>query len=152
MKSNVPWHMQDEETEIQSMDNLPENAYGFVYAIAYTDGTYYIGKKDLYKKVTLPALKNGKQRENSTQTYKNIDKSRVYFDILYKESDWLNYVGSSELTKNLEISQRIILHVSFTKRNLTYMEAKILFAEEVLEDDLCHNQNILGSFFKGNIN
>ena len=47
--------------------------------------------------------------------------------------------------------RKTILKVCPTKRNLTYEEAKHLFIYEVLEDENSINENILGSFYKGNL-
>jgi len=145
----VNWYYGDEE--ITSIDQLPEGTYGFVYVIIYEDDMYYVGKKDLFKKVTLPALKNGEQRPNSERICKIKGGKRAYFDVLLKESDWLTYKGSSELTKELVVKGKHILDISHSKRYLTYLEAKRLFQEDVLEDEQSYNQNILGSFFKGNL-
>jgi hypothetical protein len=136
--------------KVESIDDLPLEVTGFVYVIEYTDGTYYFGQKNIYKSVTLNALKNGATREGAKRVGKNKGGKRVYFDVVTKESNWLNYEGSSESTKDLEIECKTILEIAFSKRSLTYLEAKVLFAEDALEDDDCHNLNILGKFFRGN--
>ena len=128
-----------------------DSASGFIYRIDYVDGTFYFGKKNLYKKSTLPALKSGEQRPNSERKGKNVKGKRVYFDIVKKESDWLIYEGSSEKTAELEILSKEILLVAFSKRELTYQEAKCLFWEEAIEDIFCHNANILKLFFRDNL-
>lgn len=143
------------EKEITSYKCLLEECdgepFGFIYRINYSDGTFYYGKKNLHKKVTLPALKSGEQRPNSERKGKNIKGKRVYFDIVTKESDWLTYEGSSEKTKSLEIVSKEILVFAYSKRELTYQEAKCLFWEEAIEHENCHNHNILNLFFKDNL-
>ena len=150
MEDKIPW-TREEVGEIKSLADLPRDAHGFVYVIIYEDETFYIGKKDLYKKVTLPALKSGEKRVNSIRVGKNKAGRRVFFDELQKESDWLTYEGSSEVTKDLVIKSKLILEIAYSKRELTYLEVKRLFVEEALEDDRCHNLCILNNFFKGNI-
>jgi hypothetical protein len=123
-------------------------AYGFIYEITYVDGTKYLGKKNFFKQVKLPALKSGKQRPDSTRTYKNLSGKRVYYDVVQKPSNWLSYSGSSELTTEKTILRKEILALAYSKRELTYLEVKYLFLQEVLESDLYLNSNILGKFFK----
>tara|TARA_B110000902_G_C14012147_1_gene476898 strand:- start:117 stop:557 length:441 start_codon:yes stop_codon:yes gene_type:complete len=137
--------------EVTSISDLPEDVMGFVYVIEYEDGTYYFGQKNMFKSMTLNALKNGETREGAVRVGKNKGGKRVYFDLVTKESNWLTYEGSSEATKDLVITDKTILDVAYSKRSLTYLEAKRLFIEEALEDEQCHNLNILGKFFKGNI-
>tara|TARA_B110000908_G_C9971417_1_gene321288 strand:- start:24 stop:464 length:441 start_codon:yes stop_codon:yes gene_type:complete len=137
--------------EVTSISDLPEDVMGFVYVIEYEDGTYYFGQKNMFKSMTLNALKNGETREGAIRVGKNKGGKRVYFDLVTKESNWLTYEGSSEATKDLVISDKIIMAVAYSKRQLTYLEAKTLFNEEALELYECHNLNILGKFFKGNI-
>ena len=121
----MKWNYQNKE--VNSASDLPEDVMGFVYVIEYSNGTYYFGQKNMFKSMTLNALKNGETREGARR------------------------VGSSEVTKDLVISDKIIMTVAYNKRQLTYLEAKTLFNEEALEDEQCHNLNILGKFFKGNI-
>jgi len=137
--------------EVTSVSDLPEDVMGFVYVIEYDDGTYYFGQKNMFKSTTLNALKNGKTREGAKRVGKNKGGKRVYFDVVTKESNWLTYEGSSESTKDLVIVDKIIIDVAYSKRQLTYLEAKTLFTEEALEKQHCMNLNILGKFFKHNI-
>jgi hypothetical protein len=141
--------------EIKSHAQLILNSnyfiFGFIYKITYTNGTHYFGKKNVYKKVRLPALKSGEQRPNSERIGKNVKGKRVYFDVQTKETDWLTYTGSSEKTEGLEILNKQILALAESKRELTYLEAKCLFWEGAIEDPDCHNINILNLFFKDNL-
>lgn len=140
-----------EEKSITKLRELPEGSFGFVYKITYSDNTYYFGKKNLRKKVTLPALKSGEQRPGSERKGKNVGGKRAHFDVVTKESDWVDYAGSSENTTGLEIASKEILLIAYSKRELTYQEAKCLFWEEAIEDELCHNANILKLFFRDNL-
>ncbi|MBC2602069.1 GIY-YIG nuclease family protein [Puniceicoccus vermicola] len=64
---------------------------------------------------------------------------------------WQNYKSSSSSVKNLrreaEKVEYTILELAKTKRELTYLEAKYLFTNNVLESDRFLNRNILGRFF-----
>jgi hypothetical protein len=136
-----------EESEVIE---LPLNVYGFIYLLTYENGTKYIGKKQCVKEVKLPALKSGEVRPNAKRTYKNGSGKRVYIDVLQKEMDWRNYEGSHDKPESPLVSKKILEYAP-TKRSLTYLEAKHLFINSVLEDDTYLNQNILGSFFKGKL-
>jgi len=73
-----------------------------------------------------------------------------------KESDWLDYYGSSKEIKELvetsspeDFERRILMFVS-SKKLLTYYETKLLFEKKVLEGDSGNylNDNILGKFYR----
>ena len=144
------------DKEIVSIDQLPSNAYGFIYLLIFIDPNSvekaYIGQKALYSYRTLPALKNGSQRSNSERIGKNIKGKRQYFDVVKKESNWKAYKSSSkDIPKNAELVERHILDIATSKRHLTYLETKYLFLHEVLESDDYYNKNILGKFYEGNL-
>ncbi len=126
----------------------PDSTHGFIYLIEYEDGTAYIGKKNFYKTVTLPAFKSGKQRPNSTRIGRNKNGKRVYFDVLQRESDWLTYEGSLDKSNLPSIKCKWVLAYAKDKRELTYLETKYLFCYEVLESTEYRNENILGKFYK----
>lgn len=130
------------------VDEIPaDHPYGFIYQITYEDGTYYYGMKRLWSFSTLPILKSGKKREGHIRfTYKNGSGKRKHVEEIRRESDWKKYTGSNDI--DLPIISREILAFARTKRELSYLEAKCLFQTEALEDELCRNQNILGSFFR----
>lgn len=129
-------------------DEIDTSLEGFIYLITYTDGTKYIGKKNFFAKQTLPALKSGVQRANSQRIGRNVSGKRTYFDIVYKESNWRKYTGSSKLTKGKTILSREILDICQTKRRLTYLEVYYQMTHKVLEDSTYLNDNILGKFFE----
>lgn len=127
---------------------IPEGDwYGFIYSIEYTDGTKYIGMKTFYSFTTLPALKTGIPRPNSTRVGKNRNGKRDYFDIVQKESNWQQYTGSSKDIGNRSVKAKYIIELAHSKRYLTYLEVKHLMINEVLESDTYLNSNILGKFF-----
>lgn len=98
---------------------------GFVYCI--TDkktGKKYIGKKQFVSKTKRPPLK-GKTRRRT----------------IIKESDWMDYYGSSEEVKALveeygaENFYREILHLCKSKGEMGYLELKEQVEREVLLND-----------------
>lgn len=133
---------------INSIDDMPSNSIGFVYQVTHTPtGRKYIGKKVLYfnrkKKLTKKELleHTGKGRK---PTHKRITT----------ESDWKTYYGSNPDIKKMlkegktDEFQREILYFCKNKKELTYMETKYLFINEVLEyPEEFWNDNILGKFF-----
>lgn len=127
--------------EVESIEDMPENAVGFVYEVTYLkEGKKYIGKKILEVKRKLPPLK-GKKRVRR----------------VVKESDWKKYYGSNEEIKKL-ISEgkeaqfkREILEFAFSKVQLTYLETRYQFDRRVLERNDYYNSNILGKFYKGKV-
>lgn len=112
--------------------NVPDNPmdhFGFVYRITHCDtGAYYIGKKQLVRKIRRPPLKGKKRRR-----------------VDYVESDWKTYWGSSE---NLieavkkygeqEFTREFVsLHES--KSDLALAELKLQLEHDVLNDPKCFN-------------
>ena len=149
----------------------PNNAmWGFIYVIEYTNGKKYIGKKQFWSETTMPALKNGEARPNSTrinrrqnmnvedlanrtkaQLKTNVRTKLVPFDVVTKENNWRKYVGSSKLTKGLTIKKRTIIEICSDKINLTYCEQKHLMRRDVLTDDDYLNDCVGGKFYTGKI-
>ena len=150
----IELHIREKDTteKITDISQFPEGTHGFVYLIEYTDGTLYIGKKNLYSIKTMAPLKNGKVREGTIkQTFKIGSGKRVYKDIVKKESDWKTYQGSHADCKAKTVKKKYIIALAKSMGELTYLEAKYLFAAGVLEDDNYLNDNILGRFYKGHI-
>jgi hypothetical protein len=134
--------------EISSIEELPQDAFGFIYITTHIpSGVSYIGKKSLYhnvkRKLTKKELaeQTGRGRKPTTQ-------------IVQKESDWKTYFGSAkpilEIIKDGRVDEfeRVILQVVNNKKLLTYYECKYLFSKGVLENSENYfNDNILGKFF-----
>ena len=125
--------------EINSIEDMPTDTFGFVYLVTHTpSGKKYLGKKQLIANRTLPPLKGQKKKRK-----------------IQKESDWKTYYGSQAEIKTLvkesqdmlEFVREIIIFTS-TKKQLTYFETKLQFVNEVLENDEYLNSNILGKFFR----
>jgi hypothetical protein len=126
--------------EIDSVEQMPENTFGFIYEITHIPtGRKYIGKKVLQFHRTLPPLK-GQKRKRKVIT----------------ESDWKTYYGSNKDVKALlkerrsEEFTREILDFVPSKKLLTYYECKYLFIKEVLEpgNNTYFNDNILAKFYR----
>ena len=135
--------------EILSLEDLPQDTYGFIYiSIHQPTGRSYIGKKSLFhnvkKKLTKKQLveQTGRGRKPTTE-------------IIQKESDWKTYYGSAKPILDLikegkqEEFTREILQLVPNKKLLTYYECKYLFMLGVIEQqDGYFNDNILGKFFR----
>lgn len=134
----------------QKLENIPEdlnNPYGFIYEIVdNTNGYHYIGKKNLFKyRTKISYIVNERTgRKNKVRELVNVG-----------ESDWRIYFGSSVEIKDAvkehgkENFSREILYFVPTKKQLTYFEAKELFARGVLEpNSKFYNSNILAKFYK----
>lgn len=115
---------------ITTLADMPMSATGFVYIITRNE-KFYIGKKTLYFKKTMPPLKG------------RVNKRRIRV-----ESDWANYWGSSEnLLKDIKIHgahqfTREIIEYHETKGSLSYAEAKMQFQMNAIYDKDCYNQII----------
>jgi len=113
-----------------NLSDYPE-AFGFIYRIDYTNGQFYLGKKNFFNKVVLPKNSNRKKKE-----------------IIYRESiGWKSYIGSTKLAGDLKIKQKTILELASTKRALTYLEIKLLFKYDAIFNEKCLNQNIGGLYY-----
>ncbi len=75
-----PWVYEGEE--VNSIEDVPKGATGFIYLISNVEGKCYIGKKSLYSTVTRPPLKGTRRKRKVT-----------------KESNWLTYKSSNKLVK-----------------------------------------------------
>lgn len=98
------------------------NHIGFVYEITdLVNGMKYIGKKKFISKVTKAPLKGQKRKRKS-----------------FKESDWLNYYGSSEQVKALveehgrDRFERKILRLCDSLGEMSYFEMWYQMDQHVL--------------------
>ena len=126
------------DKEINSIDDMPADTFGFVYLVTHTpSGKKYLGKKQLISNRTLPPLKGSKRKRK-----------------IQKESDWKTYYGSHHFIKeeikkgNQSTFKREIIQCAFSKKELTYLENKVLFTLAVLESKDYLNDNIEGRYFK----
>jgi len=135
-----------------------KDVYGFIYKLTFFDkesGTfkYYIGKKNFWFLHCKKALMLDKKRKGHIKfVNKRYNGRLLKHEIFIKESDWRKYEGSFKGDRtNLELVEKEILYFAESKRHLTYLEARTLFNENVLESDSYLNENILGRFFRGNL-
>ena len=128
-----------EGNPIESIEDMPEGTFGFVYEVTHIPtGKRYVGKKQLMMNRTLPPLKGQKRKRK-----------------VVKEGDWKTYYGSQSDIKtllkegsSLDFSRKILNFVP-SKKLLTYYETKYLFERGVLEKpDEYLNDNILGKFYR----
>ena len=118
---------------------VPLGCLGFIYRIDYTDGTYYYGKKNVLSVRKVPLGK----RALAEITDKRLKKYKV----VTKETKWQEYEGSSKYSEGKTIVSKTIIVWAKTNKALTYLEAKLLFLEDVLFKTDCLNMNILGKFY-----
>lgn len=126
-----------EGVEVKSIKDVPQGAVGFIYIILGVEGHWYIGKKSFYSIITRPPLKGHKKKRRMT-----------------KESNWLQYKSSNKSVaqwQDWEIQHKTIINYAYTKKHLTYLECHALFSLNVLRNDKCLNDNILGKFFTSDL-
>jgi len=131
------------EKEILSLDDMPEETYGFIYKISNKiTSQYYIGKKQ----VVSVRKKNFSKKKLSTITDKRVKK----YEMVSKESDWKTYRSSNSVVKNWNEDeiQLEILRFCKSKKSLTYYELHEQFYYNVLADTNSLNDNLIGKFFR----
>jgi len=141
------WTYKNEE--MSSLEDFPNNTFGFVYRVVHIpSGKTYIGKK------VLKFTRKVKLTKKDLALYEGQPGRKPSYKQVVKESDWKTYWGSNkallELMKNepIENFKRNIIALGETKKHLTYLETKYLFVYEVLEKpEEFFNDNILGKFF-----
>jgi len=124
------WYHNNKEFDLTE-DELSEYV-GFVYLITERDtGKKYVGKKFFWSTRKLPPLK-GQKRKRTVK----------------KQSDWMQYYGSSEELKLLvekkggDAYHREMLRLCKTKGECSYYEAKEQFERDVLLRDDYYNEFI----------
>lgn len=142
---------------IKKLSDLPENAFGFVYELTHRpSGKKYIGKKQLIyeKKRKIGKRETARLKEEKKEAGEKYWWNVPSTKIVKTESDWLEYHGSNEdILKLIEDTSydsvhRQILEIAYSKKDLTYLEAKYQFKRDVLESNVYANTNILGKFYK----
>ena len=123
------WIDREQDCEFELMD-YPK-AYGFIYEITYTDGSKYIGKKNLFDTVTLPKNTNRKKKE-------------VF---LREKRDWKTYLGSTEMSKGLTVTKKEVIAIANTKRALTYLETFYILRVDGIFNEKYLNKNAGGVYF-----
>ena len=143
---------------ITELSDMPEDVFGFIYKI--TNGKtdeYYIGKKQV---VSVRKRNFGKKEIAALE-----DKRMKKYEMVTKESDWKTYRSSNKEVKSWfdenekalnedrrdDINNQLkleILRFCSNKKSLTYYELQEQFAHDVLGDECSLNDNLLGKFFR----
>lgn len=136
----MDWFKHGEEVFIH-----PNKAIGFVYVIEFNSGDKYLGKKNLYSR----RKRNFGKKEAALVT----DKRKKLYEMVIKESNWRTYESSNgdvkQRVKNGECHTKTILDWAYTPKELTYLEIKHMFNQDVLNPKgNWLNDNVLGKFFK----
>lgn len=131
--------------EIKHIKDFPDGAIGFIYMLHFSDGKKYIGRKNLYSYTK----RNFGKKELALMT----DKRKKTYEIVKKEMKWQTYEGSKKEIKDLKedgitVVKKEILKVCFTLKQMTYYETQCLFSYGVLEGYDFYNDNILGKFYR----
>ena len=115
------------------LTTVPEGALGFIYRIDFSNGDYYIGRKNFYseRRVKVIGRKNRKK--------------------VVKESNWKVYNTSSTIVKeriaSKEAHTKTILHLCASKACIQYWEVHEQVINCVLCDPKALNGNILMRLF-----
>lgn len=130
-------------TIINSVNQMPENVYGFVYEITTENGKKYIGQKTLFSR---RKRKFGK-KESKLVT----DRRKKLYELIVKESKWQEYTGSNkelneDITNGMKYTKKI-LYYAYHKKQLGFYETRELFLQRVLESNEFYNSNIQGKWF-----
>ena len=143
---------------ITELKDMPEGTFGFIYKITNgKTGQYYIGKKQV---VSVRKRNFGKKEIAALE-----DKRMKKYEMVEKESDWKSYRSSNLDVKMWFISNEAalkedrrddindqlelrILRFCSNKKSLTYYELQEQFSHDVLGDELALNDNLLGKFFR----
>lgn len=146
--------------EITSLDDMPEDVFGFIYEVTHKPtGKKYLGRKQLIytRKKKIGKRKTAKLKEEKKEAGEKNWWIVPTYEYVKKESDWKTYYGSSADVKELlkegteDDFEREILDFGYTKKHLNYLETKMLFVRNVLENSLYINDNISGKFFRKDI-
>lgn len=139
---------------INSIEQMPENVFGFVYKITNIEtGKFYIGKKQLISITNKKLGKKEKAKLVETITGKGRRPSKKQ---VKQETNWLSYYGSSkDLLSDVEkqgetMFKREIIQYCFSKKQLSYSEIKHMILNN-WESDKSYNGNFLGKYFKGDV-
>jgi hypothetical protein len=135
------------KNEITKLSDMPEGTIGFIYKIINNNtGEYYIGKKNV--------LSTRKRNLGKKEIALLTDKRLKRYEMITKESDWKTYRSSNKQVqewfkdKNNQKLELIILRFCSSTKSLTYYELQEQFSHDVLGDRLALNDNLLGKFFR----
>ena len=138
---------------INELHDMPEGTHGFIYKITNgLTGEYYIGKKQVQS--------TRKRKFGKKETAALTDKRMKRYEMVTKESNWVDYRSSNKIvsgwfdkdgrpnpTSNDTLELKILKFCG-NKKSLTYYELQEQFSHNVLADELSLNDNLLGKFFR----
>ena len=138
-----------------NLDDIPEDAVGFVYKIIHkSTGKYYIGKKSLESVRTVKIGKRELEKIKVERKELRLRGSAPKKKTVRKISDWETYYSSNEWI-NEEVKRgkkdefiREILQFCNSKKALSYYEVEWMFRCDVLRDENSLNGNISGKWFR----
>lgn len=143
--------------KIKDIEDFPKEVIGFIYRINnLSNGRYYIGRKSLRSvrntkiaKSTYDRLKKEggyklSRRTNKSQTKKQKKKVWNHYREDIKETNWKTYKGSSkdllnDINKNKHEIHKEIIHLCYTKTEMTYKETTEILCSGCFEDPNCYN-------------
>ena len=131
------WTYKDKE--ILSHADLHEDCTDFVYELCFSDETKYIGKKCVR---SMRRLKPTKEQLAIRKNYKRVE---------LKDIPFLKYVGSSKENDGKTLVSKTILYQSSSKKTSTYIEAALLFENDVLFNDTFNNICISGVYWNNSL-
>lgn len=151
--------------EINSIEDLPlenQESFGFVYNIVCSNGKEYIGQKRLFtERSKVASAKQVREKGKSSFRRKTIKSGKKkgelkYYEIVKKESNWLNYCGSSkkltaDIKKNNLTFTKYILCFCSNKTLLNYTEHKNILCTNAMEEEKFYNDYTQIKVFKKNI-
>lgn len=139
--------MKWEYNGVEYNDKHDDSLYGFIYCVYYEDEDgnvfKYYGKKKWFKEI--------KKHFGKKKLAEITDKRLKTYEMIVSDNDWRTYVGSCKDTKDYIPIHKEIICFARSNRELTYLEAKIMFQFGALEDDSCLNGNLLGKFYRGDL-
>ena len=147
--------IEEKGKEYTELEHFDKNVYGFIYIIKHKKtGRFYIGKKQLLSVVNkklgkkeLIAIKEDR-KVNKVQG-KQPTKKRVI-----SENGWQDYWGSCKpLLQEIKEQgkdkfERQILQLCYNSKQLTYFEVMYQFKYDVLQNNNCYNETILGRYHR----
>ena len=142
---------------ITELSDMPKGTFGFIYKI--TNGKtnqYYIGKKQVvsirkrnFGKKEIAALEDKRMKKyemvQKESNWKDYRSSNPTVQLWFHENELLREQGKQGINDQLELK---ILKFCSNKKSLTYYELQEQFAHDVLADEESLNDNLLGKFFR----
>ena len=127
-KKVIHWTYNGQEIKLTS--ETPEKSFAFIYMITFEDGSFYVGKKYMWK----PNYTSGVNKGKSKGCY-----------------PWQSYNSSSKEVKELIKSglkyKKEILYFTYSKAETTYKETKEILCNSYLTNPKCLNYWVKATIF-----